>query len=176
MATTIDSRLVTANTRDGVDTRKQELTTRLVGSDQEQDGQTAVMSDERRAEQASFIQTKLKKSKYFEKYKLTLIEDNASIISSTMGELRNTVLAFFKGGMFKEKRCEHCGTTTARQYERAHDKDMSREAVALAALRRIRPDETKPIKQRDFMVAFIEEHCNVPLWYLCDVCHRKYDK
>ena len=42
MATTIDSRLVTANTRDGVDTRKQELTTRLVGSDQEQGGQTAV--------------------------------------------------------------------------------------------------------------------------------------
>ena len=42
MATTLDSRLVTANTRDGVDTRKQELTTRLVGSDQEQDGQTAV--------------------------------------------------------------------------------------------------------------------------------------
>ena len=176
MATTTESRLATANARDGVDTRNKDLTTRLGAGDQIRDGQTAVMSDERRAEQAAFIQTKLKKTKHFEKYGLTLIDDNATIIRSTMGELRNTVLAFFKGGMFKHKRCEHCGTTTARQYERAHDKDMSREAVALAALRRIRPDETKPIKQRDFMVAFIEEHCNVPLWYLCDVCHRKYDK
>jgi hypothetical protein len=176
MATSTVPRLAPVTARDGVDTRKQEPTTCLGGGDQEQGGQIAVMSEERRAEQAKFIQTKLKKTKHFEKYGLTLIDDNATIIRSTMGELRNTVLAFFKGGMFKHKRCEHCGTTTARQYERAHDKDMSREAVALAALRRIRPDETKPVKQRDFMMAFVEEHCNVPLWYLCDVCHRKYDK
>lgn len=133
------------------------------------------MTDERRAAQAAFIQAKMSKTKHFNKYGLTLINDNATIVRSTMGELRNTVLAFFKGGMFKQKKCEHCGTTAARQYERAHDKDTSREAVALAALRRIRPDETQPVAQRDFMRAFIEEHCNVPMWYLCSDCHRTYD-
>ena len=133
------------------------------------------MTEERRAAQAAFIQAKLSKTKYFDKYGLTLINDNATIVRSTMGELRNAVLAFFKGGLFKQKKCEHCGTTDARQYERAHDKDVSREAVALAALQRIRPDETQPVGQRDFMRAFIEEHRNVPLWYLCCECHRSYD-
>lgn len=134
------------------------------------------MTDERCAAQSKFINDKLKKTKHFDKYGLTLIDDNATIVRSTMGELRNTVLAFFKGGMFKHKKCEHCGTTQSRQFERAHDRNSSREAVALAALRRIRPDETKPVKQKDFMRAFVEEHCNVPLWYLCQPCHQKYDK
>lgn len=47
---------------------------------------------------------------------------------------------------------------------------------ALAALRRIRPDETKPVSQREFMRAFVEQHCNVPLWYLCSECHRLYNQ
>lgn len=138
-------------------------------------GSSFVMSVERRERQATFIREKLAKSKAFDKYGLTLIDSNDVIIRSTMGELRNTVLAFFKGGLFKHKRCEHCGTTESRQFERAHDKETARSAVALAALQRIRPDETKPVSQRDFMRAFVEEHCNVPLWYLCEECHRKYD-
>lgn len=133
-----------------------------------------VMSDERRARQTEFIQAKLKKTKYFDKYGLNPPEDNQTIIRSTMGELRNTVRAFFQGGIFAKKVCEHCGTTTG-QFDRAHDKDISRQGVALAALRRIRPDETKPVSQKEFMRAFVEEHCNVPLWYLCKACHRMYD-
>lgn len=136
-----------------------------------------VMSDERRQMQVKFITEKLnsKRTKMFDKYGLTLIEDNETIVRSTMGELRNTVLAFFKGGLFKVKRCEHCGRTSGCQFERAHDKDTFRKDVAITALRRIRPDETKPVSQRDFMRAFVSEHCNVPLWYLCKECHRKYD-
>jgi hypothetical protein len=133
-----------------------------------------IMTDERKTLQSDFIQAKLKKTKHFNKYGLTLIDDNETIIRSTMGELRNTVLAFFKGGIFAKKVCEHCGTTEG-QFDRAHDKDTSRQDVALAALRRIRPDETKPVSQQEFMRAFVEEHCRVPLWYLCKSCHRVYD-
>jgi hypothetical protein len=133
------------------------------------------MTEERRAAQSSFIRSKLAKTKTFDKYGLTLIDNNATIVRSTGGELRNIVLAFFKNGMFKEKKCEHCGTTNSRQFERAHDKETSRNDVAIDALRRIRPDETKPVSQRDFMRAFVEQHCNIPLWYLCSECHITYD-
>ena len=135
-----------------------------------------VMSDVRIKQQREFIETKLKKCRLFDKYNLTLVDSNDIIITSLMGELRNIVLSFFKGGMYSEKKCEHCSTTESRQFERAHDVSKSRRDVALDALRRIRSDETKQIKQNDFMRAFIEEHCNVPLWILCKSCHTLYDK
>ena len=134
------------------------------------------MSSERLKKQKDFIQNKIVKCKQFEKYGLTLIDTNTTIINSLTGELRNMVNTFFKGGLYGVKECEHCGTTISAQYERAHDKGKSRNVVALDALRRIRPDETKSIKQQDFMRAFIEEHTNVPLWILCKQCHINYDK
>ena len=122
-----------------------------------------------------FIDKKLKKTSMFNKYGLTLMNSNDIIIASLMGELRNMVLSFFKD-LFKNKQCESCKTTTASQYDRAHDRSLSREYVAMEALRRIRPDGVSHIQQKDFLRAFIEEHKNHPLWYLCRSCHRKYDK
>jgi len=129
---------------------------------------------ERLQKQRDFIEKKLVKCKQFDKYGLTLVDSNMTIINSLMGELRNIVLSFFKGGMYAENVCEHCNTVG--RFERAHDKGHSRSDVALAALQRIRPDESAPVKQRDFMRAFIEEHCNVHPWILCKACHVKYDK
>ncbi len=133
------------------------------------------MTETRLAQQKQFILKKLEKCKQFDKYGLTLVDSNDIIIKSLMGELRNIVLSFFKGGMYSEKKCEHCGCTTSKQYERAHNKGSSRYNVAFTALRRIRADETKSIQQKEFIKAFIEEHCNVPLWILCKDCHIKYD-
>ena len=130
--------------------------------------------DARLAELASMIDTKLPKTKMFDRYKLTLHESNPDIVSSLDGEMRNTVQKFFKGGCFKHKKCEHCGTTEAKQYERAHNRGMTRNQVALAALARIRPDESLPVSQRDFIRAFVNEHRYVPVWYLCKPCHTKY--
>lgn len=134
-----------------------------------------VMSSERLAQQKEFIQRKLETCKQFDKYGLTLVDTNSVIISSLMGELRNIVLSFFKGGLYSVKKCEHCGTEQSKQFERAHNKGMSRSQVALSALSRIRPDETKSVKQSSFIKAFIEEHTNHPLWILCKECHKKYD-
>ena len=95
-----------------------------------------------------------------------------------MGEMRNLVQQFFKGAGsgFAEKKCDACGTTDpALQYDRAHDRDSSRPEVALAALNRVRPDETVPITQKDVVKAFIKEHAEISLWYLCKPCHRIYD-
>ncbi len=133
------------------------------------------MSEARLQQQKTFIQAKLPKCKQFDKYGLTLVDPNDVIIKSLMGELRNIVLSFFKGDLYSQKKCEHCGTTTSKQFERAHNKGCSRYDVALAALRRIRPDESKPIQQKDFIKAFVEEHCTIPLWILCKECHIKYD-
>ena len=129
---------------------------------------------DRLAKQSNFILEKLAKSKLFDKYGLTLVDSNEVIVQSLNGELRNIVLAFFKGGMYAVKTCEHCGSTTAAQYERAHDKGSSRSQVAMAALARIRPDGGQ-IRQSAFMRAFIEEHRRVPLWILCKACHKTYD-
>jgi hypothetical protein len=134
-----------------------------------------IMSSERLAQQKEFIDHKLETCKQFDKYGLTLVDTNLVIISSLMGELRNIVLSFFKGGMYYVKKCEHCGTQQSKQFERAHNKGMPREKVALSALNRIRPDETKPVKQESFIKAFIEEHTRHPLWILCKDCHKKYD-
>jgi len=133
---------------------------------------------ERAAAHAAFIKTRLETSKSFDKYGLEFRESNATIIKSIMGELRNTVLGFFKGKTsgFHEKRCDACDTTAKDvQYERAHDRSMCREAVALDALKLIRPDESVPIKQKDFIKAFVMQHAKYPLWYLCKPCHKKYD-
>jgi hypothetical protein len=133
------------------------------------------MSAERLAKQAAFITKKLAACKQFDKYGLTLVDTNAVIIQSLMDSLRNMVLSFFKGGLYSVKVCEHCGTTSSKQFERAHNTGMSRGDVALMALQRIRPDETQPVAQADFLKAFIEAHSTVPLWILCTACHKKYD-
>ncbi len=134
------------------------------------------MTAERLEQQQKFIHKKLPKSKLFDKYGLTLVDSNDIIIQSLMGELRNIIQAFFKGGLYGKKECEHCKTTTAKQYERAHDKDHSRYAVAMAALTKLRTNDESPIKQKDFMKAFIQEHVHISLWILCKSCHIKYDK
>jgi len=133
------------------------------------------MSSERLAQQKEFIDRKLKTCKQFNKYGLTLVDTNGVIISSLTGELRNIVQSFFKGGMYSVKKCEHCGTEQSKQFERAHNKGMKRNQLALSALNRIRPDETVSIKQSCFIRAFIEEHTRHPLWILCKECHKKYD-
>ena len=137
---------------------------------------TLIKTPERMATLCEFIDSRLAKSRLFDKYGLTLTDSNEVIVASLMGELRNMVLAFFKGSLFKTKRCDSCKSTTAAQYERAHDRATTRESVALDALRRIRPAGTGPIHQKDFLRAFREEHKNHPLWYLCHSCHHTYDK
>jgi hypothetical protein len=126
-------------------------------------------------EMSVLIDSKIDKTKTFNRYKLMLHESNADIVSSLGGEMRNMVLTFFKGGCFKNKKCDHCGTTEAKQYDRAHDASMTRDKVALSALARIRPDESAPVSQQEFMRAFVNEHRYVPVWYLCKPCHREYD-
>jgi len=135
-----------------------------------------VATPERVASLADFIDARLVSTRAFDKYGLTLTDSNEVIVTSLMGELRNIVLWFFKGGsLFTEKCCDACGSTTAAQYDRAHDRTVSRKSVALDALRRIRPDETRPVSQMDFFRAFVNEHRYHPLWYLCKPCHRTYD-
>ena len=139
---------------------------------------SALNVGERKAAQRVFITSRIATTRIFDKYGLTHSESNQVIVKSMMGEMRNLVQQFFKGvgSGFKEKKCDACGTTDPTvQYDRAHDRESSRPAVALAALNRVRPDESIPITQKDVMKAFIEQHAEISLWYLCKPCHRIYD-
>jgi recombinational DNA repair protein (RecF pathway) len=132
----------------------------------------------RKESQRAFITSRINSSRLFNKYGLTHTESNETIVMSMMGEMRNLVQAFFKGvgSGFDVKRCDACHTTDPTlQYDRAHDKGSSRPQVALNALKRVRPDESIPITQKDVMKAFVEEHASISLWYLCKPCHRTYD-
>ena len=133
-------------------------------------------TEDRKQACRTFIENRIATSRIFDKYGLTPSQSNQVIVKSMMGEMRNLVQQFFTGGLFVEKKCDACGTTDpALQYDRAHDRDSSRPAVALAALNRVRPDESVPISQKDVMKAFIKEHAEIALWYLCKPCHRIYD-
>jgi len=134
-------------------------------------------TEERRQVCREFVNHRMARSKLFNKYRLRLIGTNQDIIDGMMGEMRNLVQQFFKGkGPFSTRRCDACNTTDpARQYDRAHDRDTSRPQVLMAALRRIRADEAE-VNQKDVMKAFIQEHAEIPMWYLCKPCHRIYDQ
>jgi len=135
-----------------------------------------ILSEEKKQAFSQFIKDKMAKSKMFDKYGLTLIDSNEIIIRCLGGELCNLVKVFFNKKFYKVKKCDACETCDKTlQYDRAHHATMDRPKVALAALKRIRPDESQPISQKLFMKAFIEGHTGYPFWYLCKPCHRKYD-
>lgn len=133
-----------------------------------------LITPERLEQQKSFIKARLQKTTIFNKYTLVLTNSNQEIVKSLGDCLRNVILNFFKG-LFKLKECEVCKATNIKP-QRAHPRDSSREAVALDALNRIRPDPTIPVNQSDFLKAFIDEHSNHIMWYLCAKCHKTYDR
>ena len=133
-----------------------------------------LITPERLEQQASFIKAKLLKTTMFNKYKLDLTNSNQEIVESLGDALRNVILYFFRD-LFRVKECEACKTTGV-ELERAHPRDVSRDNVALSALNRIRPDPSVPIKQSDFLRAFIDEHSTHIIWYLCAKCHKAYDR
>ena len=135
------------------------------------------MENKRLTELSEFIDKKLQKTRRFNKYTAKLSGTNQDIINSMDDAMRNNFKEFFKGDLFKIRKCEHCNTTDeSLQYERAHNKGSDRKKVGLNALNRIRSDESVEILAKDFLKAFIEEHKFHPVWYLCRPCHLKYDK
>lgn len=134
------------------------------------------MDENRLVSMESFIDKKINKSKLFDKYTAILTGSNDDIVNTMNDAMRNLVLSFFKGGLFKEKKCDHCNTTDkSLQYERAHSKDFDRKKVGLNAINRIRKNETESISAKTFLKAFIEEHKYSTIYYLCKPCHKIYD-
>lgn len=133
-------------------------------------------TEERKNKQRAFIEKRMADTKLFDKYRLRLGGTNKDIADGIGGELRNLVQMFFSHGLFSVRKCDACNTTeTNREYHRAHDRTSSRIDVLMTALRRIRADETIEINQKEVMKAFIQEHAEISLWYLCKPCHTVYD-
>jgi len=68
---------------------------------------TLIKTPERMAILCEFIDSRLAKSRLFDKYGLTLTDSNEVIVASLMGELRNMVLAFFRPLRILNGRFEH---------------------------------------------------------------------
>lgn len=92
-----------------------------------------------------------------------------------LGIAQNLVQTFFK---FKESTCILCNKNKSevRQLERAHCNKYTRYDLLLMAITNIYVDIDTPIKSKDILIEFIKCHKFCPIYYLCNICHKQYDK
>jgi hypothetical protein len=93
-----------------------------------------------------------------------------------MGLAQNLVQTFFK----KCDKCVICngiiGENHIRQIERAHCNIYSRYDLLMMAINDLYIDSNTPIKSGDILKLFIQKHEICPIYMLCNICHKKYDK
>ena len=92
------------------------------------------------------------------------------------GTAQNLIQIFFK---FKNTECILCkgekGENNIRQFERAHCNIYSRYDLIMMAINDLWIDNITPIKVGDILTLFIKKHEICPIYYLCNLCHNKYD-
>ena len=127
---------------------------------------------------SNYIKNKINRTKLFEKYNnIYLLGNNImSIVNSENDALRNIVNQFFK---LNKKKCECCECLKEKGIERCHassEKNFGRKDIAINVLNKMYVNEKKPISKKDFLINYVEEHSKYPLWFLCQDCHRIFDK
>ena len=128
--------------------------------------------------QKIYIEKRLKtiKNRYFEtniKFSGNTIEEIAHFLN--LGTAQNLIHAFFK---FRESKCLICNKNKSevRQLERAHCNTYSRYDLLIMSIEKLYVDIDTPINSKDILIEFIKCHNICPIYYLCNVCHTKYDK
>ena len=130
--------------------------------------------------QKLYISTRLKRIK--NRY----LDDTCGLVGSVetianhlnQGPAQNLVNTFFN---FKAKKCVVCkgkkGENGIRQLERAHCNILSnpRYDLLIMAINDLWVDAITPIKVGDILKLFIKKHEICPIYYLCNICHNKYD-
>ena len=94
-----------------------------------------------------------------------------------LGTAQNLIQQFFKQRITQ---CIHCKKTKkeVRQLERAHcNKDsLCRKDLLMRALDKIYVNMETPIHSKDILIQFIKEHKTCPIYFLCTMCHKSYDR
>ena len=92
------------------------------------------------------------------------------------GPAQNLIQIFFK---YNDTHCILCkgkkGENNIRQLERAHCNIYSRYDLIMMAINDLWIDNITPIKVGDILKLFIKKHEICPIYYLCNICHNKYD-
>jgi hypothetical protein len=107
-------------------------------------------------------------------------EDIANFLN--LGIAANLIQNFFK---FEESSCVVCKKTKeeVRQFERAHCNKFSRYDLLMMAINKLYSDTSSDsddtilnINTSDILKEFILLHKLCPIYYLCNKCHKAYDK
>lgn len=128
--------------------------------------------------QKRYIDENLPKSKNrFLMDECLLVGDKETIAKHlNLGPAQNIVLEFFK---FKTEFCCLCkhkrGENGIRQLERAHCHRATRPQLIMMSINDLWVDKNTPIKVMDILKLFIRKHEHYPIYYLCNICHKKYD-
>jgi len=129
--------------------------------------------------QKLYINTRLSliKNRYIEDVMGCVGEKEVIAKHLNLGPAQNLVHAFF---VFKATKCVICkgktGENRIRQFERAHCNIYSRYDLLMMAINDLYIDNKTPIKSGDILTLFIQKHEKCPIYMLCNICHRKYDK
>ena len=93
------------------------------------------------------------------------------------GPCKNLVNSFFT---YTTDKCDFCNIKKSKliQLDRAHCniKNCDRNSLLDKSIKKHFVDEQTPIKIRYRLKDFIKLHNEIPLFILCKVCHKKYDK
>jgi len=130
--------------------------------------------------QKIYIKTRfasIKKNKYFDDYMGCCGEKEVIAKHLNHGPAQNLIQYFFK---FKATKCIICngikGDNKIYQFERAHCNIYSRYDLLIMAINDLYIDNKTPIKTGDILKLFIQKHDICPIYMLCNICHKKYDK
>jgi hypothetical protein len=102
---------------------------------------------------------------------------NSSIINTTHNDFvrdfasclfTNLIRDVFTRAYLKRFTCEDCG---GKSEQRCHGKNEDRPLLIRRALHKVYPDISKPVKLKNIVIAFLEEHKTTNFTFKCKVCH-----
>jgi len=80
----------------------------------------------------------------------------------------NLVRDVFTRTYLKKFKCPDCGGNSE---QRCHGKGEDRPLLIRRALQRVYPDISKPVKMKEIIIAFLEEHKTTSFTFKCKKCH-----
>ena len=102
---------------------------------------------------------------------------NSSIIDTTHDDFvrdfasclfTNLVRDVFTKAYLRRFTCEDCG---GKSEQRCHGKNEDRPLLIRRALQKVYSDISKPVKLKDIVIAFLEEHKTTNFTFKCKKCH-----
>jgi len=102
---------------------------------------------------------------------------NSSLIDTTHDDFvrdyascvfTNLIRDVFTKTYLKRFPCSDCGSKSE---QRCHGKGEDRPLLIRKALQKVYPDISKPVKMKDIVIAFLEEHKITSFTFKCKKCH-----